>query len=286
MIQYRASGMIVRTKGIIAALALLAGVGMFAFPALAEGLNPGLLCSSTGGEWNEETSTCSFAVAILCTVYAQLADAGITISMPGDCSGEPTPEEQCEQDGGTWNTGTEECDIPPTPQEECEAGGGIWNAENSTCTPAESSDGGGGTQEQSGSGHSSGGGGKPQSFADNKKKDLGGVVLGAVTECSEPLLTTYLGMGRQNNIAEVVKLQMFLNAHLGLSLPITGIFGTDTKAAVEQFQLKYADEVLAPWVPFGLTSKTTPTGYVYKTTQRMINKLHCASLDIPMPVLP
>jgi hypothetical protein len=50
--------------------------------------------------------------------------------------------------------------------------------------------------------------------------------------------------------------------------------------------LKYADEILAPWLPYGLASKQTATGYVYKTTQRWINKLHCEDLEIPMPTLP
>jgi len=39
-------------------------------------------------------------------------------------------------------------------------------------------------------------------------------------------------------------------------------------------------------VPYGLTSDTTPTGYVYKTTRRWINLLMCSQLSIPMPVLP
>ncbi|TSC61211.1 MAG: hypothetical protein Athens041674_845, partial [Parcubacteria group bacterium Athens0416_74] len=66
---------------------------------------------------------------------------------------------------------------------------------------------------------------------------------------------------------------------LGLNLPLTGFFGLLTENAVKAFQLKYSEQILAPW---GITQ---PTGYVYKTTQRWINLSHCSSLNIPMPDL-
>jgi hypothetical protein len=59
-----------------------------------------------------------------------------------------------------------------------------------------------------------------------------------------------------------------------------------TFEAVKKFQLDNWAEILAPWVPHGLASDKTATGYVYKTTQRMINKIMCASTEVPMPVLP
>ncbi|MDD7960663.1 hypothetical protein PUT90_28330, partial [Klebsiella pneumoniae] len=65
-----------------------------------------------------------------------------------------------------------------------------------------------------------------------------------------------------------------------------GYFGQATFAAVQQFQLANWEQVLKPWVVHGLSSDHTTTGYVYKTTKRMINLAKCSTLDIPMPMLP
>jgi hypothetical protein len=115
-------------------------------------------------------------------------------------------------------------------------------------------------------------------------------VLGASTSTPSaacgPLLTSYLRMGKNNDAGEVAKLQQFLNDELGRALPVTGFFGALTEKAVEAFQLKYWQDVLAPWVSHGLASDHTPTGYVYKTTEYEINTLYCASLDLPFPSLP
>ena len=114
-----------------------------------------------------------------------------------------------------------------------------------------------------------------------------GEVLGASTEpLCEALLTSYLRVGEQNDGEQVKKLQTFLNTHMDANLPVTGVFGPMTFEAVKKFQIKYASEVLAPWLPFGLANAETATGYVYKTTQFKINKLFCATLDIPAPQLP
>lgn len=165
-------------------------------------------------------------------------------------------------------------EAPPT----CDEGEVL---EGNVCVPEEADDGETTPPADTvGSSSSSSGGGGGHSRRS-------GEVLGDSTEvCSTPLITTYLGLGKPNDTADTVKLHVFLNKELGLSLPASGIFSAETKAAVEQFQLKYADEVLAPWVPFGLASAATPTGYVYKTTKRMVNKIYCASLEIPMPQLP
>ena len=117
-----------------------------------------------------------------------------------------------------------------------------------------------------------------------------GKVLGASTStlpvsCS-PLLSTYMRLGKKNDVAEVKKLQTFLNSYMNAGLPVTGYFGTLTDAAVRKFQIKNAGEVLAPWVPYGLPDSSTTTGYVYKTTQRSINLAACATLTIPTPQLP
>ncbi|MGB7957436.1 MAG: DUF11 domain-containing protein, partial [Minisyncoccia bacterium] len=112
-----------------------------------------------------------------------------------------------------------------------------------------------------------------------------GQVLGASTTCGI-YLNDYIKLGANNNPLEVKKLQAFLDENLGTQLPLTGVYDLATYHAVEQFQVKYNGSVLSPWVPYGLTSDTTPTGYVYKTTRRWINLLMCSQLSIPMPVLP
>ena len=179
------------------------------------------------------------------------------------------------------------------------------NNDDETPPPDNDENNGGGDTggSSSGSGSSGGGGGGggpisgPLSFG--YVNNGGGAVLGTSTEAAPsgtsagseapactPHLTTYLKMGSNNNVEEVKKLQTFLNTHVSSSLPVTGLFGPMTFEAVKNFQLTYAMEILAPWVPFGLASDKTATGYVYKTTLRMINKIMCASTEIPMPVLP
>lgn len=115
----------------------------------------------------------------------------------------------------------------------------------------------------------------------------GGLVLGASTStvpgnaamCSDVLLTQYMRRGRANNPEQVRLLQTFLNGELNSNLPVTGFFGLLTENAVKAFQTKHAADILTPW---GLTE---PTGFVYKTTLRRINLIHCTSLSIPMPDL-
>ena len=120
-----------------------------------------------------------------------------------------------------------------------------------------------------------------------------GVVLGASTStipdgavCNTPLLITYMRLGFHNDPAQVKLLQAFLNKELGLSIPVTCFFGPMTEAAVKQFQLKYAAQILAPWLSHGLPDANSGTGYVYKTTQRWINLISCSALTIPEPTLP
>jgi peptidoglycan hydrolase-like protein with peptidoglycan-binding domain len=84
----------------------------------------------------------------------------------------------------------------------------------------------------------------------------------------------------------VAKLQQFLNAYEGETLPVTGYFGPLTLAAVKRFQVKYWEEILEPWIPYGLSHAKAATGYVYKTTQRKINMIVCPELDLLMPELP
>ncbi|MDO8537046.1 MAG: hypothetical protein Q7R94_02260, partial [bacterium] len=122
----------------------------------------------------------------------------------------------------------------------------------------------------------------------------GGQVLGAATTgevlgesvCSVEYLHDYLRQGKKNDSGQVNLLQEFLNKELGLNLPITGFFGQLTRTAVEQFQVKHKEQVLRPWLSYGLPSENTPTGYVYKTTKRWINMLECPDLNLQMPTLP
>lgn len=135
----------------------------------------------------------------------------------------------------------------------------------------------------------------PPTGGSGTSTEPGGEVLGAAAEetanelpagCSEPYLTSYMFFGRQNDPAEVRKLQTFLNEHLGLSLPVTGYYGPLTRNAVKQFQRKYADEILKPWRDAGYPASVEGTGHVYKTTLRKINMITCADLDLPIPSLP
>lgn len=146
---------------------------------------------------------------------------------------------------------------------------------------------------------SSGGNGPPAGLA-----SFGGVqgqVLGASTSASEQqqeqggtqeggacsaLVTSFLGQGRDNDTTQVRALQQFLNDENSAGLPVTGFFGQLTDAAVRNFQVKYWQDILAPWVPYGLFTDHTPTGLVGKTTAWKINMLHCPSLGLPFPQIP
>ena len=134
------------------------------------------------------------------------------------------------------------------------------------------------------------GGGSGPSFSSSLSGITSGTPVSAISTgtpvsatSSEPvcaeMLKTYMKKGKNNNTAEVKKLQGLLNKYLGLKIPTTGFFGNMTIDGVKAFQLKYKDSVLTPW---GITA---PTGYFYKTTQRQMNLLLCSTAEIPMPVL-
>ncbi len=94
----------------------------------------------------------------------------------------------------------------------------------------------------------------------------------AAPQCA-PYLTSYLGINEINDEREVRKLQFFLRDWLGSDLQITGIFDNATLAAVQQFQETNKSDILEPW---GITRAT---GYVYYTTQNMINNLYCQGVS-------
>jgi hypothetical protein len=112
-----------------------------------------------------------------------------------------------------------------------------------------------------------------------------GQVLGTST-CAALITQIPLAQGLTNNPSQVKALQGFLNGEVNAGLPTTGFFGSLTKNAVNAFQLKYWQDVLAPWVPFGLPTDHTTTGIVGKTTAWKINEVYCPSLGLPAPTLP
>jgi hypothetical protein len=90
-------------------------------------------------------------------------------------------------------------------------------------------------------------------------------------------LNSFLHPDQNNNAWEMTKLRIFLNAFLGLNLPMTGPFNASVLSAVQQLQTKYSDDILAPW------GTSSPTGYVYLTTRNFINKLMCPTVAVPAP---
>jgi hypothetical protein len=95
-----------------------------------------------------------------------------------------------------------------------------------------------------------------------------------------PIVTTYMRIGQANDPLEVAKLQAFLKVFEHFDyVTVNGTFDQATHQAVMEFQTRYASEILAPW------GTNTPTGYVYITTQRMINKIACG-INTPLPSLP
>ena len=105
-------------------------------------------------------------------------------------------------------------------------------------------------------------------------------------DCNSVYLTGYAFVHQPTDPATVIKIQQFLNKFMGDDLTVTGAYDAATLAAVSQFQLEYNQQILAPWVPYGLPNATTPTSNTYKTTQRWINILACPGLDLPLPKLP
>ena len=81
--------------------------------------------------------------------------------------------------------------------------------------------------------------------------------------------TIPLRYGRNNDAAEVKKLQRFLNKDLSITLPITGHFGLATEVAVKKLQTLHASEILDPQDING------PTGIVLNYTMPRVNKRAC-----------
>ncbi len=111
-----------------------------------------------------------------------------------------------------------------------------------------------------------------------RRHTVGGQVLGAFTGDSSTggscgmYLNSYMRIGANNNVDDVMKLQAFLNEQ-GYPMPVNGVFSATTEAAVKAFQKTHAAEILVPW---GITD---PTGYVYKMTRYVMNNMVCAGSE-------
>ncbi|HEY4494819.1 MAG TPA: hypothetical protein VJC02_01810 [Candidatus Paceibacterota bacterium] len=148
----------------------------------------------------------------------------------------------------------------------------------STPPPVEGQDRGGGVVSNPGGG---GGGGGSTLPPQNTPPPIGGNTSSGtsiITPVSLPVLVnlgqceyllSYLKMGKNNPVSEVIKLQTFLRDIEKIDVDITGIFDQRTFGAVEIFQLRYVDDVLRPW------GVSTPTGQVYYTTRKKINEIYC-----------
>ena len=238
--------------------------------------------SSTTGNWTIGTlaSTTPATLHIMATVNSDLAGGAIVSNTASVSAGDTSSAH-----GNDTSSASFTVTIPST------TGG----------AQTEDTGGGGGG---GGGGNSSGG--CASGFLWNpttRKCDPKGQVLGATTPtvatstpamCSTPLLSSYMRRGMKNDPVQVKKLQQFLNSDPATRLAITGpgspgnetgFFGPLTEAAVNKFQVKYAEDVLEPWNRFGLLNHT-PTGYVYKTTLHKINLVYCANLKVPLPMLP
>ena len=151
--------------------------------------------------------------------------------------------------------------------------------------------------EESSNTSSNGGGGRRRSRSNDSSSTSAlpsePTVLGASTgpngatlSCA-PYMIGFAGLGKVNDEAEVKKLQSFLNEFMGESLPVTGVFGPMTHAAVMRLQAKYSAEILKPWDTAGLSVNLQPTGYAYIMTRWFVNTQVCKLYGtvIPLPDL-
>jgi hypothetical protein len=118
-----------------------------------------------------------------------------------------------------------------------------------------------------------GGGGK--SNGSRRRSNPTPQVLGESTSTCNMYLFDYMRMGQQNNTEQVTKLQTFLIGQGYTEVVANGIFDDATDKAVRNFQLKYQDEVLTPWMAAGITATNRPTGWVYQLTRWKINNIVC-----------
>jgi len=87
---------------------------------------------------------------------------------------------------------------------------------------------------------------------------------------------SFIKLGGNNDPAEVMKLERFLNEHEGEKLEIDGVYELEDFQAVARFQKKHYNAVLDPW---GIKD---PTGYFYITTRKKANEIECPTMSFPL----
>ena len=208
----------------------------------------GPITINNGDSWDYSwTSTDSTA----CTLSSPTGDSGISLSG----SGGPIPS------GHPWYPSTT---TSTTLTLNC-TDGTLTTTDSvviQLAIPAPPGGGGGG-----GGGGSSGGSSRPSSSTTSDQ------VLGASTVSDFcPYLLNYLRIGLNNDSIQVIRLQAFLKTFEKFDyVTVNGVFDQATLQAVNEFQLRYKDEILTPW---GISQ---PTGYVYIRTLGKINQILCGT---------
>ena len=111
-----------------------------------------------------------------------------------------------------------------------------------------------------------------RSSSSGSRASGGGAVLGVSTE-GEVLgaCVPFAMYHKKGDVGgEVAKIQEFLNEQINAGLTVDGVYGETTVKAVHDFQQKYFEQVISPWVP-SFMARTT--GKWYKTTRMMANKI-------------
>jgi hypothetical protein len=143
-------------------------------------------------------------------------------------------------------------------------------------TPSGASSGSGAPASGGGNGPISGsfGGGNGGGAAAITPGSTGGVTGGSIITTAgtcAPIITSTLKIAGKNDANQVRRVQNFLNTFEKANIAITGVYDTATIEAVEDFQVKYRSEVLAPW------GATLPSGEIYITTRNKMNDLYCGT---------
>ncbi len=169
-----------------------------------------------------------------------------------DCEEDPVCEEEpCDQDPQCEVDCSE---LPPNPS--CE--------ETQTCENTEDNDPEDQDEEEEESGRSFvGGRGSSNNGGGSVLGATDGEVLGACTPFTE-----YHRKGDSGG--EIARIQEFLNEEMDAGLIVDGIYGSTTAKAVGDFQQKYFEQIITPWVPPFLPRVTHRW---YKSTRMMANEL-------------
>jgi hypothetical protein len=85
-----------------------------------------------------------------------------------------------------------------------------------------------------------------------------------------PVVTQMIKQGAENPLRDVANLQTFLRVHEHMDVMATGDYDDETEAAVKEFQMRHADEILAPW------GATKASGIVSLTTRKVMDKMACS----------